>query len=120
MRVPFFIAFVFDLCSCFQIPTKSSYSLRTTLHDHHFFYIDVYNDIKNALVPHDVYSTVAAETANIFVSTVIKKRQKSLKLITKESVKKIPLSITMTKQYTALTTENVQLFKTVQYTQIFL
>ena len=76
MRVPFFIAFVFDLCSCFQIPTKSSYSLRTTLHDHHFFYIDVYNDIKNALVPHDVYSTVAAETANIFVSTVIKKETK--------------------------------------------
>ena len=77
MRVPFFIAFIFELCSCFQNPAKLSHSLKTKLHDHHYFYIDAYNDIKNALVPHDVYSTVAAETANMFVRTVIKNEKKS-------------------------------------------
>ena len=76
MRFTFLIAFVFELCSCFQTPKKSSYSSRTALQDHHYFYIDAYSDIKNALIPHDVYSTVAAETANIFVRTFVKRNEK--------------------------------------------
>ena len=75
MRVTIFISFVFRFCSCFRIPSKTSHTLKTTLHDQHYFYIDAYNDIKNALVPHDVYSTVAAETANMFIRFVIKKTE---------------------------------------------
>ena len=77
MRVTIFLSFVFQFCSCFRIPPKTSHTLRTTLHDQHYFYIDAYNDIKNALIPHDVYSTVAAETANMFIRVVVKKTEKN-------------------------------------------
>ena len=47
---------------------KSYVSVRSRdLHGHHSFLLDAYLDLKNVLVPRDVYSTVAIETANLFV-----------------------------------------------------
>ena len=60
---------MFGMSSCFQTPSR----MRTqrTIRSHDAFIVEVYNDIKNVLVPHDVYSTVAAECSNIVVQNMI-------------------------------------------------
>ena len=60
-----FLFGMFGMSSCFQ--TLSRTRTPRTLRSHDPFLVEVYNDIKNVLVPHDVYSTVAAECANIVV-----------------------------------------------------
>ena len=60
---------MFGTASCFQTPSRTR--TQRTIRSHDPFLLEVYNDIKNVLVPHDVYSTVAAECANIVVQNTI-------------------------------------------------
>ena len=65
--------------SCFRIaPSYKSRNIKSTIklkvvHDHNLI-MDTYMDMKNVLIPHDVFSTVAAESTNAFVCKFLKKK----------------------------------------------
>ena len=64
---------MFGMSSCFQTPSRTR--TQRTFRSHDPFLLEVYNDIKDVLVPHDVYSTVAAECANIVVQNTMSPSQ---------------------------------------------
>ena len=71
--------FLLNVVSCFQHPYTTSMTNRIpVLYSHDVsFLTEAYYDIKNVLVPHDVYSTVAVECANIVVRSLFNDDKKS-------------------------------------------
>ena len=50
------------------VPRKSH-----TLLNEHTLYIDVFNNLKNVIIPHDACSMIAAESTNVFICQFLKK-----------------------------------------------
>ena len=77
MKLTLFLCLVvINCCIGFRMPMKKCKTVTKMLHDHHF-YMDAYNDIKNSLLPHDIYTTIASESANMFVRNIMKKTEQN-------------------------------------------
>ena len=77
--------FLLNVVSSFQHPYTTSMTNRIPIlysHDVSFL-TEAYYDIKNVLVPHDVYSTVAVECANIVVRSLFNDDKKKWNFVYK-------------------------------------